>query len=466
MHIRLNIFILIVCAIFSGCTVKTPLVERLEHKANSTDYMSWDGNGIVYALPKIGFDVQMKVSRTELEKPVCDAKKLTKEDLADMGIKIAEIKMKKRTIFALHSATLTSHAVPDPERVFIARFPESSGYADSSLQVKMGSEGTVNGVEASAASKAAPIAAKTIEFVGTVGAAVVAAGAKSAEEQKKECEQAPEDFKNLKKELSKYRALPTPFPKGTLDLYMNEIKAEQARIQALFIGKPTVLEGTVSCFVAPAKKKTKTTILNLYNEKGIEPKDAECVMDAKFLVPQDFKPKPKDKKSSISLNITLIDNTMLSANKAAKSEVPKSAGFFYSVPVRALVSLSGHEKANTKPVPYLLPQLGEVRALPQAEGSSPAMIVELDPETGALKSVKVSNSAADIAGIIGSGSTSTSGLLTAIATQRDKEREAAKEEAAKHEPLAVLTREQGMLEAELAIATAKEALRQLAQKTH
>lgn len=80
-----------------------------------------------------------------------------------------------------------------------------------------------------------------------------------------------------------------------------------------------------------------------------------------------------------------------------------------------------------------------------------------------MKSVKVSNSAADIAAILSSAGTSASSLLTAISTQRTKEQEAAAAKAAELDLLAVLTREQAPLEAELAIATAKGALKQLAQ---
>jgi hypothetical protein len=44
-----------------------------------------------------------------------------------------------------------------------------------------------------------------------------------------------------------------------------------------------------------------------------------------------------------------------------------------------------------------------------------------------------------------------------------QEQEAAKEQAAKNDPLAVLQREKDLLETELAIKIAKEALKQLAQ---
>jgi hypothetical protein len=107
--------------------------------------------------------------------------------------------------------------------------------------------------------------------------------------------------------------------------------------------------------------------------------------------------------------------------------------------------------------------LGGVRSLPRVTGASPALVVELHPDTGGLKSVRVSNDVADIPGIIGSVNTGTAALLTAAATKREKELAAEQEAAAKLDPLAVLTREQALLEAELAIELAKEALKQSTQ---
>lgn len=445
-----SIFISMFLAIsvaFAGCAVKTPLVERLSR--DDTGYKSWSGNGIVYALPKLGFDVQFDVRQTELDVPRCNASELTDEQQEAMEIDPEKIESRKRKIYTLHSTTLTKRSVPDPARVFISRFPESSGWADSSLLVKMGPDGTVEGTESSAVSKSVAIATKLIEFTGSVGAAVIAMGSGVPKPSFDECKAKADQYMELQKELSKFRAMPTPYPKDTLEQYINEIKAEQAVIQALFIGKPTVLKGSINCFVVPDKAGA-TDLLKIVPKKGFIPlEDVLCYMDERF-DGRDKDISEADKSSTVSMNVEIADDVMKTAYRAGPSPAPNSAGFFYSVPVRAFVSLSGHAKATTDQESYFLPQLGDVRSLPQVEGSSPALIVNLDPETGALKSVKVSNNAADIAGMLGSTGTSVSNLINA---------ETAK--ATKQDPLAVLKREQALLEAELAIATAKEALAQL-----
>lgn len=72
-------------------------------------------------------------------------------------------------------------------------------------------------------------------------------------------------------------------------------------------------------------------------------------------------------KSTLSQGFPVIAaDVTQSATRAATTPVPDSAGFFYSVPVRAFVSLSGHAKATTNRQSYLLPQFGDVRARPQA----------------------------------------------------------------------------------------------------
>jgi len=315
----------------------------------------------------------------------------------------------------------------------------------------MGPDGTVEGTESSAVSKSVAIATKLIEFTGSVGAAVIALGSGAPKLSCEECKSKAEEYMTLQQELANFRATPTPYPKDTLEQYINEIKAEQAVIQALFIGKPTVLKGSINCFAVPDKAGA-TNIFDIDPENGFTPLGGTlCRMDERFGGGNTISSKA-DKRSTVSMNVEIADDVMKIANRAGPNPVPNSAGFFYSVPVRAFVSLSGHAKATTNRESYLLPQLGDVRALPQVKGNSPALVVNLHPETGALKSNKVSNNASDIAGMLSSTGTSVSSLLKA---------ETAK--AAKQDPLAVLKREQALLEAELAIATAKEALEQLAQ---
>lgn len=463
MYLRIMTLAIAFSLVLSGCSTTTPLVKRLKPSETGLGYAEWSGDGLLYALPKTGFDITFTVSKTNLGKPLCKADKITAEQREAMSIKLDEIKDEQRTIYAIHSTTLTNRAVPDPNKVFFSSFPKSSNFADSSLVVTMGADGTVNGLDASAASKVDKVITKVFEVAGKIGAAIVAFGAAKPSMNEAECTQMANNYISLKRELSRYRSLPTPYPKDTLDHYIKEIKSDQANIQALFIGKPTVQKGAISCFVAPDKFDT-INILSVYPSKGFLTTDhAVCQMGEVFSIKASNQPTSSDKQSSIILKVEQepSGDVMLAAYNAAKSKTPESAGFFYSVPVKAFVSLSGHAKATINREAYLLPQLGKVRSLPQVKGSNPSLVVSLHPETGALKSVKVSNNAPDIAGMVGAAGVSSSELLTAITAQRTKEQEAAEAAAAKLDPLAVLQREQALLESELAIATALEALKQL-----
>lgn len=455
------IFLILACVFFISCTVQTPLVERL--KKTNGQYESWDGNGVVYALPKLGFDVQFQVSRTYFETPECSTDLLTPEQKNAMDIE-AGIKIKARTIVALHSTQFTKRAVPDPDRIFISRFPEASWWADSSLLIKMGSNGVIEGTEGSAASKAAAIGMKALEFVGNVGASVITLGVAAPHQSfgKKKCVEKADEFMRLQKEIANYRTSPTPFSKEVLDQYISEINAEQIPILALYLGEPRVVKGAASCFVVPEKFETKR-IVTLYSTHGLHvERGVSCAMDKEFKAPDQFSPEQGEKVSPILMAVEPADETLTSAYAAGPSSVPDSAGFFYSVPARAYISLSGHKNAAKDRESYLLPQLGSLHTLPQVEGANPVLVVDLHEETGALKSVKVVNNAADVAGLISATDTSINTLLAATTAQKAKEDEAAIAAAAKRDPLAVLTREQALLEAELAIATAKEALKQSA----
>lgn len=439
-----------ISSLIAGCSTNTPLVERLQY--GPAGFEQWSGEGIVYTLPKTQIDLRFEVSKTVLADPRCDASDLSKEQQEAMGINPDNVGTGERELFALLSTELTARAVPDPTRTFVARFPKPSFFSDSSLLINMAEGGVVEGIEGSATDKTLAIAAKLLEVGGTIGASVVAlgAGADSTAELADECANKAKEYIDLRNEIAGFRAGGSPHPKDSLDHYIAEIKAEQASIIAMFIGVPTVKKGAVVCSLAPSKAE-QSDVLTLYPAKGFASSDrAVCRMDDIFTADGT---NDTDKKFVMKLNVEVADHTVLNANKARSEAVPNAAGFFYAVPVRAFVSLGGHTKATVDRQSHLLPQLGEVHALPQAKGSSPTMVVTLHPATGALKSVKVANTASDIAAAVASAGTGTTNLLNAIATSRTKELESA-------DPLTALTREKSLLEAELAIAVAKESLEQ------
>jgi hypothetical protein len=168
--------------------------------------------------------------------------------------------------------------------------------------------------------------------------------------------------------------------------------------------------------------------------------------------------------AKVTLELAVADTTIMNAYEARETQDSSDAGFFYREPAQAFVSLSGHPKADMKPTLFVVPQLGKVRSLPRVSGNKPSLTVELYPDTGALKKVTIGHTKADIPGLIGSASTGAGAVLDAAKAKNDAAKAAAEKEAAKNDPLAVLTYEQGLVEAELAVETAKRALSELEEQ--
>lgn len=453
LRVRLIIKSFLLLTFCTGCQVYSPVVERIKYNLNG--YSEWSGEGVVHSLPMVGFDLIFEVSKTELESPKCDANKLTDTQLEAMGIDPGEIGSGKRTYYTLHSTKLNPRSVSDPNKVFVTRYPKHSFWADTSVLVKLGNDGIIEGIDGASASKSMAIGAKLLEFTASVGKGVVGFGAAARKMQPKECENKAIGYFHLQEELAAYRAMGVPFPKDTLDLYISEIKAEQAAILALFIGKPTVHRGIINCFIAPNNAGDQS-ILNVDKSLGFKKIGGDsCEIDQVFLNPRAVGPKGK----LVSIRVEEIDDTIKAVYEKRGANIPSAAGLYYSVPVRAYVSISGHPKANIDRQSFLLPQLGSLNSIPRVKGYSPALIGEYYPDTGALKSVKVVNNAADLAALIGSASTSTGNYLSARAEAEDEKRAAAKLAASERDPLTLLKREQAILESTLAIETAREALK-------
>ena len=445
-----------ICFLLAACTVKTPLVERLVLDEATGKYSTWHGEGVIYALPKTAFDVRVQVSRTDLEVPRCAADSVSDEDWKTLELDKNVVQPSGGTVFAVHSGSIAARSVPDATQVFLSRTPTSGG--DAALKVTMGESGLANGTEASAKSKTVETVAKVLEVAGSVAGGLVAFGAAAPQMTSDECREKVQQYAELARELSSYRSAPSPYPKDTLEQYYNEIKAEQAAIQALFVGKPTVTKGVVACEVVP-QAEGENPVLTLYWHGGLAvPAGVQCQMDKRLQAPAGV----AGPRAELVLNVKVVDNTLSHAYAARSGTVAvQDAGFYYRVPARALVSLSGHPKATTEPTAYLVAQLGSVEALPRISGSHPSLNVELYAETGALKSVQISHESADMAGLIGSAGTGAGAVVSALSDRKAKADAARKEAEANRDPLVTSTYQKNLIETELAIATAKKALADL-----
>lgn len=450
MKVRLALLVLISIAL-SGCQVMTPEVERLQYV--NGEFPNWKGDGIVYALPKKQFTVTLDVSRTVLEKPKCT---IDETSAAILDVEVSKVSLSGQTLFSISGATLTSQAVPDMDKVLVSRMPESKAFADSSLLVNMGARGLIEGFEGSATSKSVQVAAKLLELGGALGSSAVLFGASSPSAiTSNDCAEKLNEYSRLR-DLSKgFKESPIPHFKKTIDLYNEEIKAEQAVIKALFIGKPSVLTGTIACHVSPSSVG-KIGVIEFSVLKGFRSKNGiQCEGDDRF-----FTGGRLTDVRTIILSIMLTNNTLVTATGKSQEKLKDVAGFFYNVPAQAMVWLEGHQKALTAPEEHSIPQLGLMRSIPRVKGYSPVLIVNLHPETGALKSVRATHTAADYPGLIGSINSSSGALLTALKTKKEIEETAAKEAAAGETELAKLTAKKDLLETLLAIQTVEEALKQ------
>ena len=236
----------------AGC-VGTPLVERIKY--TGTDFESWSGEGIVYALPKTKIEAVFDISKTEFKPPYCKA------DLCEDGGCAAEyskeavletLNVKKDAVdhfgiiaYGLHSGVVSAKAVIDQEKVFVSRLPESSFFSNSSLLLTLDGNGLVEGVDGMSSSKAVEFAAKVVELGFSIATSAVPYGApmpiskeeRDTDERKNDCRAMIDEYRKLEKEINEYRTRGTPYPVETVNKFQAEYKIAQGNIKEAFVGK-------------------------------------------------------------------------------------------------------------------------------------------------------------------------------------------------------------------------------------
>lgn len=449
----------------SGC-VKTPPAFPVSDLAKWPD----TEDGIVYALPRTVFVFQATGTLVERKEPLCnfdsvdklpEAERQTARQAAQNEVARAlgyadwnvglEANPSGRT-FALKDAKLTTRTEPDPGAIFVSAY-RTSGLADSSLKVTLGPEGTFQASEASAADKVLPVVAKTIE----VGAGIVSgifpfmAGAAtptntSDSPVSEVCKSFVSDLDKVKSQKKTLYSMNTPMPKDTFELLLAEIRVAEEELKARYFGKAEVSSGLVTCELAPDKSGDFAMVA--FSRAGIEPTAKNAPADKEAAKPSPKCTFPASFQSEVvgeirRVNLRLEAVTTPIQNVSALRPAVDDPGFFYRVPGVAWVSVSG-PKLEVLPTRHVVPQLGHIARLPRAKGGNPKMVVELHPDTGALKSVLYERKASDFPAAIGSVGTGITALLAA---------EQARQAAA--DPLLALQYEQALLEAEIAIHDAK-----------
>lgn len=440
--------------------VKTPRVEHLKLRQDSSGFEDWHGEGLVYALPRTVFDATFSVEQVKLEAPQCYAQYEDEDARKDAWRKVeveaALIEPAPRTLYSLTGSSLNAVTVPDPEAVFISRLSSNK----ATLNINLGAHGIVGGFQGQSESQAIAVVAKSIEVAAGIGSELLLAGAASAEAvDPAGCDRLVEQYGALRRELSELRASNVPLPRDTVEAFQKEIRAEMAAIQAVFLGRPTVTRAAVVCRLNPTKAGP-SEVLSVHRTEGLTAAHGvPCHIPADFTSEADrFR-----EGTMLSLEVALADTTIQNAYDARDAQDSSDAGFFYREPASAYISLSGHPNAELKPVLFEVPQLGQVRSLPRLRGSKPSLTVELYPESGALKKVVTGRTRADVPGLIDSTSAGANAVLDAIKERRQATRPGT--EARDDTPLDAFAQgpgpsEAGRSEAELAIEKAKRALRE------
>ncbi|MEA3379461.1 MAG: DUF4831 family protein [Pseudomonadota bacterium] len=436
----------------TGC-VHTPQVEKVEG--------TWDGNGVLYALPRTAIDATFEVSKVDFKAPECKTSNDERKTIAEqLDLSLKQLSDDAKTVFAVHSGAITTRPIPDNDKVFVMRFPEHSNWANTSMLTTLNAQGVIESAEGSSTSKAVEIGTKVLEFGVSAGLGLLGAASSSQAEDSDGCDAHIANYLALKKSKINFRTGPT-FPTGdALALFLAQIDVEMAEIQAKFIGKATIQKDVIQCSASPSELG-ELSLFEVDSNKGFNLKPG-CTMLGKT-IPEGIS---LSNYQTVKIKVEALDASQigLADFPALHDLAPKimDIGFVYNVPSDAFVSITGHPKAVVAKTKVTMPQFGELGYLPRVKGNSPSLNVSLHGETGALKSVTVTNDAAEIGTVLGSLSTATSSYFTTRQAIEDKEAAAVAAEAAKQDELALLGREQGLLEAKVAIYTAKDALEQWA----
>jgi hypothetical protein len=514
-----------------ACATTTPLVQRLDPAApgSTTTNLEDIGKSVAYALPRTVLRITYYASRAQFETPDCSASDsdagnsnldlfFTALQIQDMKKLFDDKKWKHPfSIYTLKDGALTTVSEPDPNEVFIMSMA-SRMFADSSLKVVIGADGTLSSSEASTRDAIAPTVAKVIEVGGAVIAEALpfapitllpdSSPPKKMSLTKKDLTAAKEMARMLKESLDANAALfevndvqlnldtlnfrgvgcrakairymqlegqrqdllamKVSHAKDAYELRLNELRGAQDAIRAAFLGLKRTASASIVCDVVPQPGLNTLPLLKISTTSGVvEDGNAEC------RIPQEFRQSGVAPNDNTSIVVEVIQAESAFGQLWAAlphSPRPQKAGFFYRMPgmgvvfTRTVPQSQGNAPSSDKgatalaipPQRVTIAQFGRVVAYPRVSGSNPKIAFELYPDTGALKSLLVEEHSADTSTLLGSLGGATTTVLAAEKALRDAAD--AKKEKTANEELVKLQREQGILEATLAIGEARKAL--------
>jgi hypothetical protein len=343
-------------------------------------------------------------------------------------------------------AAVSTSAEADPNERFAI---DLNGTSASELSIAMTPRGFIT--KATSESTDAIIPAVTgIVDIGASIAAKVAFGAPDAEDEKdKKCNDAEVALIAARAQLRDVFGAPGfSDDKEVIELKAARITSLISRLEEPFTGVKPGKPLKVICEVRPGSAGD-TELFKWTIHSGVQDGHGLCDVPGElkaFTNPSQGPPEIRVR------HIVVLRVAQEDCSLCADERTPKDAerGFFYRVPAFGSVEVVDKTDTSTKTisdrVKAALPQLGEVRSLPRVSGSKSARVsISLDPETGALIEAGIKTAGIDFASASGS-------LQKSIGTVLDAR------EAGKQDELEKLQRQQAILEARVAIKTAKTAL--------
>lgn len=442
----------------SGCAYTHKVVPV--SKAGTGDY-------VYYALPRtvVMATALVSVSTVDPAPPCGNLEKY----LMPLGLERPKISAGK--FMTVHKTSLERRSEPDPEERYAVRV---SGTGNSELALELNARGALTKGSSESRDIIVPTVVGALEMAASIAGKLFGA---SKDQREELCDGVKVQLDDLRRRLLELDSSPgAADPKEILEYKAARLQLQAKVLEAMFTGVKPGAPQKIVCDVRPKKvvssgNATESTTSSDYTlftwtvAGGIDPSAAsvpevECDIPAGLSIGENDRARGSDR--TVSERIRAKHSAVLGVGTRHSSDlvsVPESTprsgerGFYYRIPAfRTLEVLdrigSDRSERISDRVEWAIPQLGSTRSLPRLRSTGSAKVsVTLDPDTGALLAVMAKEEQADFDAAAGRLGKSIAGVLEARTAAKDDDE------------LERLKREQAILEAQVAIDAAREALK-------
>ena len=451
-----------------GC-VHLPLVQSIKpDQVTATD--------LVYALPRKHVLVTLKAVKTTTNtgKARCHAflpggaaySKLTptqKSAIDALGLKTPSY---QGSSLVVTKATWASYAVADPTSLFKVHVPVAGGARQDRLDLAWTTDGVLTGSSYEGESKVLDYITDTLELGAGLVGTVAGLGGKAALHTEKGATVPPEDIhycmgavttlQSLRNAVGDLRGpMDAASVKDVLDYKEAKLTADIATVTSLFTGEKSVV-GDITCDVDVSE--SETDLLAITPISGVST-NKHCRVPGKLGIPAtewaDNQKAAQKALAAVAAKLNTQTTYRLHVKPGEGHLVlapPKdcasgSGSYAYRRPASMVVGVHQEVGGDTSLVSEAridaIPQLGALAYLPRYKAAKLAATVSLDPSTGVLTAFSLSRTPADLSGAATAVGSATTTLVDAFKAKDELE---------------TLQREQSILEATIAIETAKATL--------